>query len=163
MLQEVTDYYEYAKLAASAYVDLDTLVGHEFTGRGISDLADDQARIPEALADRMFRGNGGSNSDPWTVQQDGYHSDPTSGFAATLFQNSSGKVLAIRGTETGSEPGQRAEDLYQADLGAIGLLGMALTQAVTMANYILRLTAVKDEDVTQLQIRTSTSRPSDDV
>ena len=56
---------------------------------------------------------------------------------STLFAKSDGsqeKVLAIRGTEPGGL--QTITDVVQADLGGIGLLGMALSQAVSMVNHI---------------------------
>ncbi|MEX0958666.1 MAG: calcium-binding protein [Burkholderiales bacterium] len=86
--------------------------------------------------------------------------DPT-GFAATLFQlgEQGEQVLAIRGTEP-NEDGR--VDLWQASLGAIGILGLALPQTVSMVNLILRMRADKnDHAVPQLAIRTSLDRETE--
>lgn len=67
------------------------------------------------------------------------------GFAATLFERNGKYVLGIRGTEPDGSPlnfgTQTSLDLIRADIAEIGLLGMSLTQCVSMVNYILRLQA----------------------
>lgn len=90
----VIDYYEYSKLAAAAYTELSAL-----DGRAIAVAANGQERLPEALAIQTFVSSADNNSNPWTVPTGGYHGNDTSGFAATLFQRGTEKVLAIRGTE----------------------------------------------------------------
>ena len=85
------DYYEYSKLAAAAYVDLQAL-----DGASIADAANDKEKLPDALAKQTFVSSAANNSNPWMVPPGGYYGNDASGFAATLFQ---------RGTS--SQRGQR--------------------------------------------------------
>ncbi len=91
--------------------------------------------------------------------------DPETGFAATLFNRDgpSGveKVLAVRGTEFGD--GQLVPDLIVADLQEAGGLGIALSQAVSLTNYVRRLQAAAGTPVTQFEIRQGSSVPPDAV
>ncbi len=81
------------------------------------------------------------------------------GFAATLFKRAGDGggaeeyVLAIRGTET--EGAQLRLDLLVSDLGEIGFLGLALSQTLSLVNYILRLTGPAGPVVRQLTLASS--------
>ncbi len=83
--------------------------------------------------------------------------DDDTGFAAALFGNpSSGEtILAIRGTELGDFD----RDLLQADLQEIGGLGMAVSQTVSMFNYIRRLQAPLGNPVFQLSLQRAALAP----
>ena len=85
----------------------------------------------DTLGERIFR------DQQWRVLD--YQANDSVGFSASLFQkgNSTEKVLAIRGTE--GDGVQIALDALRADFGEIGILGMALSQTVSMVNYIYRL------------------------
>ncbi len=157
----ILDYYEFAKLATAAYVRMED--APSIDGSNLAIQANAQSRLPLALANKTFDKDSteakGSGESVWTIPEGGYHGNDETGFAATFFEKDGEKVLAIRGTEPGGE--QFDLDLLQADLAGIGLLGMALSQAVSMVNYILRLTAKAGSDVTKLQVHTSTDVPSD--
>ena len=148
----ILDYYEYAKLATAAYVNLSG-----FTGSEIAAAANGQERIPLKLAEQMFVFDAEKNADPWTVRADGYHGNDPTGFAATLFERGSEKVLAIRGTEPTTDLGI---DLLQADLAGIGIMGVAISQAVEMVNYIRRLSTPAGQTVDRLQLHASLTVPS---
>jgi Ca2+-binding RTX toxin-like protein len=83
-------------------------------------------------------------------------SEDKSGFAATLFERNGEKALALRGTEPDKDGGV---DLDSADT-QIGLFGLALTQVVSMANYITRLRAPVGVGVPQLAVRATLQQPS---
>ena len=129
-MPNVLDYYEYAKLAAAAYVLLEdepTLAGDR-----IAFQANDQERLPSLLADQMFKGIEGDTTPVWTIPPNCYHGNDTEGFAATLFQRTDAngvteKVLAIRGTEPFVSGGL---DLLNADLGQIGFLIKGVSIAI---------------------------------
>lgn len=171
------DYYKFSQLATAAYVRAGSLVvGSETYGADFVGLAAGQTRgrLPLSLGQYLFAPNDFyPNLSPWIIRHY-YGSDlpanvdpiaaaDTSGFAATLFERTTDqgteKVLAIRGTE----PDQDGRvDLWQADLGAIGILGMAFPQAVSMVNLILRLKADdSDTTVPQLKIKTTLTRESE--
>lgn len=61
----ILDYYEYAKLAAGAYVKLD---GMSFDGGTLSDQANDQARLPSELANQTFF-QSSENPNKWGQSQ----------------------------------------------------------------------------------------------
>jgi len=149
----IADYYEYAKLATGAYTNLD---GALLDGARIAILSNEQGRLPKRLADKTFNPN--ENPDPvWSIPQNGYRGNDETGFAATLFQKGNQKVLAIRGTEASS-----FAPLYfdlVADIAGIGVIGMALTQAVSMVNYLMRLRTRTDQYVAQIQAHTSLTDP----
>ena len=67
--------------------------------------------------------------DKWQIAH--YTPDDGAGFSATFFAkgNTNEKVLAIRGTNATDSAGQFILDLLTADLGQIGVIGMALTSA----------------------------------
>jgi Ca2+-binding RTX toxin-like protein len=47
-----------------------------------------------------------------------------------------------------------------ADIGQIGILGLALTQVVSMANYVMRLRTPRGDPVTQIKVEARTVEPS---
>jgi Ca2+-binding RTX toxin-like protein len=165
----ILDYYEYAKLATAAYVAMDkyggTFTGADFAMQADYDDVSKSSRIPIALANQMFDKDSKeakvSGQPVWTVRPDGYHGNDASGFAATLFERTKDgatqKVLAIRGTEPIADWGI---DLIQADLAGIGILGLALNQAVEMVNYLRLLGTPTDQGVDRLQLHASLTVPS---
>jgi len=172
-MQNFLNYYEYAKLAAASYILLD---GKGVSGATIAGLSDELKRLPKALADQTFDKNSllakASGQAVWEIPTsttldvngqplNGYHGNDAEGYAATLFQrtNANGvteKVLAIRGTEPDNDIGS---DLFKADLGQIGFLGLAMGQAVSMINHINRLRADTQTDVPQYSLNYSQSDP----
>lgn len=146
----ILDYYTYAKLATAAYVKLEEIAGATF-----EEKADLQKRLPLALANQMFLLDPQTNPNPWLIPPGGYLANDGTGYAATLFQRGTEKVLAIRGTEPGEFP---YVDL-EADLGEIGLIGMALAQTISMVNHIQRLSAEGGTDVEQLAVHTAFVTP----
>ncbi len=92
----LTDYYEYAKLATAAYVNMD-----EFPSFNASDFAiqaNSQGRLPTALGEATFVEGLETNPDPvWTIpdfgpNRNGYYGNDDSGFAATLFEKDEEKT-----------------------------------------------------------------------
>ncbi len=134
----ITDYYQYSQLANAAYVNLDNV--NSGSADDLVFQANDQKRIPTNLAQQLFNPNFGSNTldSVWSIPTNGYYGNDATGFAATLYEKNGEKVLAIRGTESGSIGGI-LDDLLNADLAQIGFIGFALDQTVSMINYILRL------------------------
>jgi len=138
-------YYEYAKLASAAYIRLES--EPTYAGGRVAFQANGQARLPLALANQTFNENSSeaiaSGQSVWTIpnfgpDRNGYFgNDPLTGFAATLFEKDGQHVLAIRGTEPTGD--QRLYDVLIADLQQIGFMGVALDQAVSMVNLILRM------------------------
>lgn len=130
--------YEYAKLANAAYIDFSTI--DHTDGVRVAEKANDQELIPLALAQQMFNAaSDEARGQPvWSVLGAPHHNDAV-GFHAALFGRGTEKVLAIAGTEPGVS-GQLDRDLLLADLVEIGSYGVVVQQAVSMINYILRLT-----------------------
>jgi hypothetical protein len=154
----IPDLYKYAQLATAGYVDFSgapNLLSDELRNRAAA-----QRRIPTSLGNALFPDSGG-----WQVAGDprysvGSHTDTTSGFAATLFQKGNEKVLSIRGTDPQTE-GQVYQDLLQADISEIGLLGIAITQTVSLVNLVLRMQATQGvEGVTQFVLHESLTLPN---
>ncbi|MGH8120600.1 MAG: hypothetical protein ACRESK_08310, partial [Gammaproteobacteria bacterium] len=94
----------------------------------------------------------------WSVSS--FQPNDATGFAANVFSKTgtNEKVLAIRGTEAGlGFPTQTLADLVAADLDQIGLMGMALEQAVSLFNYIQTLRSdATDTQVLRLDLNVST-------
>ena len=138
------DYYEYSKLADATYVDLYGLSG-DGKGTQLASAvgASGENRLPTTLADETFV-TSITNKNTWKVLDDSANLNDSAGFSATLFNGpnpTTGKdqiVLAIRGTEPTTDG---TNDLVDADIGQIGVLGLAMSQTVSMINYILRLEA----------------------
>ena len=154
----IADIYRYAKLSTAGYVDLTGLPN--FSPASLRDRADGEgeqvARLPTSLGEQFFI------TDDWRVIADprhpptasGSHNDPSSGFAATLFQKGANgeKVLAVRGTEASDSPlgGTFLKDL-EADILQIGSLGIAIAQTVSLFNLVQRMLAEPGRtDVLQL-------------
>jgi len=158
----IRDYYQRAWFADLAYVDWnDNAVGDAATAvslirdanrakRAPEIVDDDEQAIGPALASRIFL----PANEAWYVA-DYHRNDPASGFAATLFARGSGpgaqKVLAIRGTEVGLNL-EIGRDLLQAGLQEIGGIGLAVSQAVALINYVRRLSAPSGHTVTQWRL-----------
>jgi hypothetical protein len=164
----ITEYYDYAKLATAAYVQLES-VGT--AGNKLAEATNAQSRLPTAIANLTFDIESieakASGLSVWTIptrpnpndpngpRLTGYYGDDGTGFAATLFEKDGKKVLAIRGTEP---PGI---DLYRADIGEIGFMGFAVSQTVSMINLLLRLQApTSTSTVRQWSYRFSETAPS---
>ena len=133
-MPSILDYYEFAKLSTAAYIKLED--EPSMAGAKIAIQANRQERIPEALANQMFDPK--DNPNPvWTIaNKNAYHGNDETGFAATLFERDGEKVLAIRGTEPSEQWGL---DLFKADIGQIGMVGLALEQTISMINFIAQL------------------------
>jgi hypothetical protein len=160
----IQDYYKYSQFSALAYVEWRDISKTDFQ-EAISD-ANAASRIPgsvdpnnpvvDTLGERIFSPttDGGQG---WQVSD--FHPNDPSGFKASLFTNSANgeKVLAICGTEPTSGLGV---DLFSADLQEIGDLGMAISQAVDMYNYIQQLKAIAGSPVEQLEFVVSKNPPA---
>ena len=135
--------FDYARLADASYIDLSTVL--YWDPAAVATAAVSQERLPLKLAEDTF------NLSGWEVVDYNDRDNTTTGFAATLFKGPGDKyVLGIRGTES------IWEDLFKADLKEIGFLGLALSQSVSMVNYILRLTSAStNTNVLQLDLEYS--------
>lgn len=134
--------------------------GQPLDGENLAARANSQERLPAELANQTFNSLSpqAGGEAVWTIPSGGYYKNDGTGFAATLFEKDGKKVLAIRGTEFG-DSGQRLKDLILADFAGIGVLGLALAQAVSMFNWINLLRTPTDQYAAQLQIRSSTTDP----
>ena len=161
-----TDFYRLAAIATAAYVRLGDLDAASRTdGATFAARARGQDRLPDSIASALFDPAKASAAETqWSILS--YYgadapefADDKSGFGATLFQNSATgeKVLAMRGTEPSED--LRA-DVFSADLGQIGLFGIALTQVVQMANYVMRLRAAASDLVPQLKVEATLTQPT---
>ncbi|MBY0266584.1 MAG: hypothetical protein K2W84_09250 [Burkholderiales bacterium] len=165
----MVDYYKYATLSTAAYVRManEPLSGQRFAEVAASET---QARLPLKLGEKLFIG-GAENLDAWTILNyyrndrtgDAIASADKSGLGAILFTRGSGEnaetVLAITGTESTNFK-EITSDLVSSDLGQIGLLGIALTQAIAAVNLIERMRAISSADVQQIRFQTSLTRPA---
>ena len=136
----ISQQYEYAKLAGAAYIDFSGVVYTD--GSQIARAAGGiQHVIPQALAEQLFdKDSAAARGQPvWTILGAPQNND-AAGFHAALFGRGTEKVLAIAGTEP-SVDGQIRLDLLHADAAEIGGWGAALSQAVSMFNYVQRLLA----------------------
>lgn len=118
--------------------------------------------IAQAAADALIAPAGYCaqvlGSSNWSLAS--CHEDAGSGFAASVFASDDGKVLAIRGTEFADE--QFALDFLQADLLEIGLIGISLSQATALFNYVQCLMAPAGAlDVPQLMLQITELPPPD--
>ena len=92
----------------------------------------------------------------WKIRH--YQPNDATGFAASLFSDGKEKVLAIRGTETDGE--QMDLDLFRADLQEIGGLGMAISQLISLFNYIQVLQTAEGTPSLQLELHHAEQKPS---
>ncbi len=160
----IIEYYECAKLAAAAYVNMDTYPTG-FTDEQFVTEANKESspRVPLAVANQTFlNGSREAAGQPvWTIPTGGYYGNDGVGFAATLFQRGTEKVLAIRGTEPDVLTGEFSRDLLEADLKELGEYGMAISQAVSLFNYVQCLMAPSAQtDVIQLQFHRALIPPT---
>jgi Ca2+-binding RTX toxin-like protein len=132
--------HRHALWASLAYVDW-TKVSVESSLRGLS----------ANWLQRLFAGA----SPAWSIPASGVHANDAAGFAANIFVGPDEKVLAIRGTEIEDRPidfllallpgirlgEQTILDFFGADLREIGGLGLALGQATSLVNHVLRSSA----------------------
>lgn len=155
----IQECYTYSWFSSLAYVDWNpAAVGLDknqaaAASQAIKD-AQNANRIPGAdggpvdtLGEKIFRPDGLG----WRIAD--FQPNDAVGFSASLFvkQDTQEKVLAIRGTEPTSEP---FRDLLKADIHEIGEYGMAISQAVSLFNYVQRLRApTSDIFVPQLELR----------
>ena len=150
--------FVYAGLADAAYVLIPSLPNGSPTAlpEFVASEARAQRRLPSVLADELL----GDETTRWDVVNHNHWDNPTTGFAATLFRRASATgdeyVLAIRGTET--EGDQLRIDLLGADVEEIGFIGMALSQTVSLVNYVFRLTSPAGLVAPQLALCTSSER-----
>ena len=140
----IQDFYKYSWFSTLAYVDWRDISQTDYR-EAIKD-ANNANRLPgnvntpgiDTLGEKIFQSvtQGGEG---WKVTD--FHPNDSSGFAASLFakEGSHEKVLAIRGTEPFTFP---PTDLI-ADLHEIGEYGMAISQAVSLFNYVQCLKAAK--------------------
>jgi len=138
----IVDYFKYSLFSDLAYVkwnDANTIDDNSMVAAAAGENVE---RAPEALGTKIFKEE---NFSVLSFQEN----DPV-GFAASLYGNGSEKVLAIRGTEP------VIPDLTQADLYEIGKYGVSISQAVSLFNYILKLTAPVTADVLQLNLHIET-------
>jgi pimeloyl-ACP methyl ester carboxylesterase len=149
-MSTISRYFDYARLADAAYVDLSSTAWNN--PDEVSARAAAVQKIPLALARATFN----TTSTGWQVADYYDTENPINGFAATLFKNSANRyVLGIRGTEP--EGMQFLLDLLWADLKEIGFVGLAITQATAMVNYILRLQGTANTNVLQFDLQQSVS------
>lgn len=148
---ENKDVYKFSQFSNLSYVLWDSL--NIASSNSITRAGGSQFRLPEIVGAELFEPGQGGN---WSIPS--FHPNDNTGFAANVFANGTEKVLAIRGTEV--EDAQLYLDVFQADLVEIGIVGMSLSQATSMFNYIQRLVAPSGaEDVLQLQIHASDTPP----
>ena len=154
-IQELYKYSWFANLAYVRWSEADRVARPPInTAPGALIIAaNDAKRVPgntdtpevDGLGDRIFMAptDGGLG---WQVASF-EPNDPNTGFAASLFVNSATgeKVLGVRGTEPSGT--QLFKDLLKADLAEIGVIGMAVSQAVSLYNYIERLRTPQGGDV----------------
>ena len=131
-MQSIDKLFDFARLADAAYIKF--ISSSEWSNLNIvRSRAEAQARMPLDFASSTFTTTVGG----WQIVGYDDSDNNSSGFAGTLFKSTEGKyVLALRGTETGDG----GTDL-KADLKEIGFIGLALSQAVSMVNWVLRLQA----------------------
>jgi len=161
----ILSFYRYSWFSTLAYVNWRAIsIDTDAFQRPIED-ANTATRVPGNVADtavntlgeKIFapRSDGGEG---WKVAD--FQPNDASGFAASLFTkgDTNEKVLAIRGTEPDVNP---YLDLLKADLNEIGAYGMAISQAVSLFNYVQRLRApVSDVFVPQLILNIGPIPPS---
>lgn len=165
----MVDYYKYAALATASYVRMggQPLDGATFARIAANPELSSGGRIPLVLGEKLFVRTD-ANPDVWNIlhyyggdlpaSQDPVAAADRSGFGATLFERNGEKVLALRGTEPFEDGGV---DLLSAGIGQIGILGLALTQVVSLANCVLRLRAKQTERVAQVKVEATLFEPAE--
>ncbi len=149
----ISEFYKYSWFADLAYVEWND---SNRNGDFAVDAAVDAERAPQKLAEKIFK----DYNENYSVLS--HHPNDDSGFKASLYGNGSEKILSICGTEP--ESLYNSEDLLNADLADIGGYGVAINQAVSMFNYIMRLTAERSQtDVLQLSWTMHYAMPGDSL
>ena len=146
------DYYTYSWFSNLSYVLWDNgNIGTELTFAPRVEAAFNAKRAPRDLATKIFL------EDKWYIPTlGGFEPNDSFGFAANLFVNSktNEKILAIRGTEFDGVFGEQAiADLYKTDLDILAGFGLALYQAVSLLNYVLRLKGSFNASIPQYVLR----------
>lgn len=158
-----SEIYQYSWFANLAYVTWKDVINKDDENELIA-TAIKAERLPESLINNVASGNGlGSDifkKNNWSLFSFISNEQSNTGFAASLFTNGNEKVLAIRGTEP--DYPENIQDLLQADIKEIGYLGMALSQTVSLYNYVQTLKASNGQTgVSQLTLLTSNVKPTD--
>lgn len=148
---------DYAMLCELAYVDWGP-EGTALSATSMRDRAGREQALPPARAQDVLVSRG------WRLAAPGVENDAT-GFGASLWQVGEAfgghKVLALRGAEPTLRDGQLLDDLLDTAVGDIGLLGLALDQAVSLFNYLQRLCAPEGaHGVLQVDLRIGLAGPS---
>jgi Ca2+-binding RTX toxin-like protein len=166
----ISNYYKFATLATASYVRVgDPSLGGTAFAQLAADAEQSGGRLPLELAQFLFDPENVYGNPVWNIlyyygvdvpaSLDPRASQDTSGFAATLFERSGEKVLAIRGSEPSVDG---FVDLGSAGIGQIGLLGLALTQVVSMVNLIQRMRTEPGSPAVQVKIDASVLPPAGD-
>ncbi len=145
--------FQYSLFSDAAYAIWDTFNSN--SSEDIAKATNDNLTIPNFVVRKNL---GADPTTPWSIPS--FHPSDATGFAANVFANGNKKVLAIRGTEP--DQTQLFLDVFQADILEIGLIGMSLSQATSLFNYIQRLRAPRgDANVLQLELRVTEQAPAD--
>jgi Ca2+-binding RTX toxin-like protein len=167
-MSTIDNYFKYATLATAAYVRIG---GTEVNGPdfAIEANAQNNGRLPSELGRFLFDPENAYGNPVWDIlyyyggdvpaTQDPIAAQDRTGFGATLFERGGEKVLAIRGTEPSADG---FVDLGSAGIGQIGLLGLALTQVVSMVNLIQRMRTEPGSAAVQVRISASLIPPAGD-
>ncbi|MCP5200843.1 MAG: putative Ig domain-containing protein [Gammaproteobacteria bacterium] len=166
---DIEQVFRYASFTDLAYINWSDLAW--------GDEAEADAAIVEAIArqsapERIAQGGrpsgAGLASQLFATDQQAWSiahfmpNDPQTGFAAALFQRSVDdgpeQVLALRGTEA-TVVDQVIPDLVVADLQEIGGLGLAVSQTVSLINYVRRLAGLPGAAVEQFTLRRGDAAP----
>ena len=151
----IQEFYKFSQFSVLAYVDWRDISKLDYR-EAIGD-ANAAERVPgnnddpaiDTLGEKIFAPvtDGGQG---WRIAD--FQPNDTAGFKASLFTNSATgeKVLAIAGTEPNVNP---ILDLLKADLQEIGTYGMAISQAVSLFNYVQRLKAPAGDSVVQYELQ----------
>ncbi len=153
---------KYAVFADMSYLPWDASVSYD--SEAIEDLSAEKRFLSRQAVNAILA----DGSDEWRLPSSSIQPNDPTGFAANLFVGADEKVLAIRGTEFEDSlpqfllallPGQQLSeqtilDLFGADLEEIVGLGLAIGQATSLLNYILRATAPAGVSVAQYALRT---------
>ena len=144
----ISELFSYASLSEAAYINLSSTAWRN-NPVAVGNAAVAQERLARGLADATF-----ANS-AWQVVGYNDADNSTTGFAATMFKGPNERyVLGVRGTEDGVW--QTFIDLLWSDLKEIGYIGLALSQTVSMVNFILRLQApTSNSNVLQFDLQSS--------
>jgi len=119
------------------------------------DPSDSNASNARGISARWLARLFGGESPSWSIPASGVQANDAAGYAANILVGAGEKVFAIRGTEIEDQPidfllallpgirlgEQTILDFFGADLREIGGLGLALGQATSLVNHVLRSSA----------------------